>query len=142
MKVILLKDVKGVGRRMDIKEVSNGYARNFLFPKGFAKLADHRAEKERAELESVEITKLNKQNSLVEKLKNVTLELSVTTGDKNEVFGSITENDIRDALDKKGIKEGKVVLKKRLKTLGEHEVEVDFSNGIKGSVKVIVKGTQ
>lgn len=145
MKVILLQDILHVGKKHDVKEVSGGYARNFLFPQKLAKPATENAlkalayEKTREEREKSEEYK--KYKSLTERLKDITLNFKVKLGNKGRAFGSITAVKIRDALKKQGIEIEKnwVILKEPIKTTGERKVNIKFPQEFKGEVKVIVE---
>jgi len=140
MKIILLKDIKNVGKKDEIKIVANGYARNFLVPQNLAKMATGR-EVQKLETERVksEAEKKKLVATLEEKakqLKGKTITLSVKTGEKGEVFGSVTGKDIQEALVKEGFTLGTPVLEKHLKTMGSHKVTVDFGEGVKANITI------
>lgn len=136
MKVFLLQDVKKVGRKHDIKEVSDGYARNFLIARKLAVPADASALKIKAEAEKKEQELIAKYSAAAGRLKNEVLEFSVRSGSKGEVFGSVTAADIKKALTAKGFSDFEVELKQSLRFLGERDVDVVFGKGIQGKVKV------
>ncbi len=144
MKVILLGDIRGLGKRNDVKEVSGGYARNFLLPKKLAEAATGAALKRMAELKSkmdAEHEKLvTKLKAEAEKIKNEKLFFKVKTGEKGEVFGSVTARDIERELAERGVPRAEAELKKPLKALGEHAVEINFGEGIKTDIRVLLKG--
>lgn len=149
MKIILLKDVQGLGKKQDVKNVSDGYARNFLIRKGLAKIA---GENEIKTLESEKIA-AKKQKEIIEKnLSDFALKISgeefrfyPKTGEKEEVFSSITQNDIKKKLEEKlpqEIKnktEIKIGLAKPIRELGKHEINIDFGFGIKTKIKIAVE---
>lgn len=145
MKVIFLQDVRGVARKGDIKEVAEGYARNFLFPKNAAKVATadaiQRAKLESAKKEQAQKALLEAARRNAEALRGkiVTIEMK-SKGEK--LFGSITAKEIVGALKKDNldISEKVVVLKQHIKNAGEYDVALDFGQGIKGMVRVVVKG--
>ena len=124
MKVILNQDVKGKGKAGDIVNVSDGYARNFLLPKGLAKEANSanlskKAAQHRKEQEKQAAIELG------EKLKGMTVEVKGKAGDGTKLFGSITSAEIADAIkDATGyeIDKRKVVLNSSIKELGEYEI--------------------
>ena len=129
MKVILNQDVKGKGKAGDIVNVSDGYARNFLLPKGLAKEANasnlnyanlsKKAAQHRKEQEKQAAIELG------EKLKGMTVEVKGKAGDGTKLFGSITSAEIADAIkDATGyeIDKRKVVLNSSIKELGEYEI--------------------
>lgn len=143
MKVILLQDVKGLGKRNDIKEVSVGYARNFLLPKNLVeittpgalkRLLEVRAKKE--EEKKVLIADLERKK---EKIKDITLAFKVKVGKEGGVFGSISAKDIKSALEEKGILSAEAKLKKPLKELGEHQIEINLGEGIKADIKILIE---
>lgn len=145
MKIILLDDLPPLGRKNDVKEVSNGYARNFLFPKKLAKLATPEAlkeltsQKEREERKKSE--EYQKYNALAERLKPLVLTFKVKVGEKGRTFGSITVVKIHEALKKEGIEAKKewIELEEPIKTTGEHMVKVKFPHGLEGEIKIKVE---
>ena len=149
MKIIILEDIKNFAKKYDVKEVKNGYARNFLIPRKLAKPATKDALKElevrKAEWEKQEEEIKNRLRSAAEELgkKEITFELK--TGKKDEVFGSVTKEDI---LKKLSIFNSQFPIKEKdiginlqhpLKTIGEHKIEIDLSRGIKAKIKVLIK---
>lgn len=145
LKIILLQDVPHLGRKYDVKDVSDGYARNFLFPRKLAQpatadaLKSLDAKKMRAEKEKSE--EYQKYQALAEKLKSLTLTFKVKMGEKGRAFGSVTAVKIRDALKKEKIEVEKewVDLKEGIKTTGEHTVKIKFPQGVAGEVKITVE---
>lgn len=142
MKVLLLQDVRGVGVKMEVKTVSDGYARNFLFPRKLGVPADTDALKMKEREDKNRSQHLAKLEDLKNKLEGIILEFPVKTSERGEVFGSVTEHDIERALAAKGIRPGKAVLQKPLRMLGEHEARIEFGYGITGIVKVTLKPTK
>jgi large subunit ribosomal protein L9 len=149
MQVIFLQNVKGRGEKGQVKNVSDGYARNFLIPQGLAQpatpasLKELEAKKIQAEQGSEEETE--RVSQLIKKMKGQELEFRLKTDDKGSVFSSVTANMIEDALRKHGLEENdraEVVLKHPLKELGEHKVEVRFHKGETGRFTVSVKPEQ
>jgi len=144
MKVILKRDVRGLGREGELKEVKNGYARNFLLPTDAAQVADTGAlknwERHRTEREDRERALREEAEATAEKLRGVRLEVGVKAGEKNRLFGSVTNREIADLLAKEGIEVDRhqVVLKEPIKTVGEHRVTVHVLTGIEASVLVNV----
>ena len=144
MKVILKRDVRGLGREGELKEVKSGYARNFLIPTGAAQTADTGAlknwERHRTEREDRERALRDEAEATAEKLRAVRLEVGVKAGEKNRLFGSVTNREIAELLGKEGIEVDRhqVVLKEPIKTVGEHRVTVHVFTGIEASVLVNV----
>lgn len=146
MKVILLKDVKGHGVAGEVVDVSPGYARNYLLPRGFAEEATkqnlaraksrQKAEKKRREQEFKEA------KELVETLSNITVTLKAKSGESGKLFGSITSKEIAEALkDQHGIEldRRKIVLDEPIKTLGVMELDVRVYPELVGKLKVSVE---
>ncbi|OGY62831.1 MAG: 50S ribosomal protein L9 [Candidatus Harrisonbacteria bacterium RIFCSPHIGHO2_01_FULL_44_13] len=139
MKVLLLLDVKKVGKKYDVKEVSDGYARNFLIPKKLAAAADEKMMKIKTDWEKEESRSLEERKARAAKLKNEIFEFYLKTGEKNEVFSSIKGLDIKKSLLEKGFEGAEVVLDKPIKTMGEHLIEVNFGKGVLGKARVITR---
>lgn len=141
MKVVLLKDVKGMGRKNDIKEVSDGYARNFLIPQKMAAPAVGQNLQNKKDIDKKNELLIQKQKIAADELKNVVLEFEVKTGTKGEVFKSVNKDEIKQALGEKGqaFATAEIELNKPLKSIGEHEVAIKFNRGLRGQVKVVLK---
>ena len=129
MKVILTKDVKGTGKKGDIVNVAEGYARNFLFPKGMAIEATNsnlkEIDRQKTLLDKKKSEELKKAQELQARLENLTLTIPVKTGEGGKLFGSITSKDIGDALEAKHgimVDKRKIEMKTPLKNLGIHPV--------------------
>ncbi|MBP3541956.1 MAG: 50S ribosomal protein L9 [Clostridia bacterium] len=145
MKVILLCDVKGTGKKDDILNISDGYARNFLFPRKWAVEATPGAVKEierkRANEARLEQERREEAQKLAESLKGKVIELKVKCGDKGRLYGSITNQEIADALK---AQHGAEIDKRKLdcetiRQTGEYPVVVSVYNGIKANMKVRVE---
>ena len=136
MKVLLLQDVKKVGRKNEIKEVSEGYARNFLFAKKLAVPADGGAMKMKERIDAKEQALIDSLKAQAARLAKDTLKFKVKAGQKGEVFGSVSMEDIRKALHEKGYGEVKIDLEKPLRKTGEYEIEVSFGKGVKGTTTI------
>lgn len=138
MKVLLLQDVKGIGRKYDLKDVKDGYARNFLLPKKLAVVADAKSLKIKQEAENRARATIQHYQEAARRLENETLIFKVKTGAKGEVFGSVNKDDIQRALKEKGLEVGEIVLPHPLKKIGDHTVEVVIGGGIGAKVKVVL----
>ncbi len=143
--VVFTENVEGIAKRGDVKVVAAGFARNFLFPKGFAEAGTPEAIR-RVEAFRMKLEKQEKDRALEASVEAQALrerEVRIKVREKDGVmFGSITAKDIVNALAKDGVvvKESQILLPKPLKKLGEHEIEADFGFDIKVSFTVILKG--
>ncbi|WP_172198959.1 50S ribosomal protein L9 [Saccharibacillus qingshengii] len=144
MKVIFLKDVKGQGKKGEVKEVSEGYAQNFLFKNGVAKPAtqgnvktlenQHAAEEKRKEEEKQEAVELGK------KLEEATIQIKAKSGEGGRLFGAITSKQIGEALSKQGFKvdKRKIELDEPIRTLGVTQILIKLHKDVKATLKVQV----
>lgn len=146
MEVILLKDVKGQGKKGDIVKVSNGYARNFLIPKGLAVEATEGGKKKVEEIKAAQKRKeqqqRNKAKKLCEKLSGLKVILKVKAGEKGKLFGSITGKDIAEGLEKQhGIKidKKKIILDEPIKNIGVYKVPIKIYPEISAELEVETK---
>lgn len=144
MKVILKNDVKGLGREGDLKEVKDGYARNFLLPTGKAVVADkgavanwerhkdQREERDRAVRADAEAT--------AEKLRELKLEMPVKAGERGRLFGAVTSHQVAAAIAREGIEIDRHALHLRepIKALGDYKIDVKLMPGVDASVTVSV----
>ncbi len=144
MQVIFLKDLKGQGKKGEIKEVSDGYAINFLIKKGYALKKTEGSLKKLNE--SIKESNLKDEENrkvalkLKEKLENVTIDILVK--EKNgRMFGSVSTKTIKEELDKLGYKfDKKQIETESINTLGVHLVTINLYKDIKGTIKVHTKG--
>lgn len=142
MKVIFVKDVRGQGKKGDIKDVKDGYANNFLIKKGFAQklteesLGSYNRQKE--EEKKLDIEKRNDAKKLKEQLANVELLFKVKTGKDDRVFGSISQKQIKDSLINKGyiIDKKNIELDHSIASLGYHDVKINLYKDIYVQIKV------
>jgi len=144
MKVILKVDVEGVGSAGDIVEVSPGYARNYLIPRGLALAATSRnvksLEKQKAEIMKKVDKERKRIEALAQRLAQTKVVVTKQAGEKGKLFGSVTTRDIADALAREGIEidRKKIVLEETIKTLGSYQVKVKLPHGIESQVQVEV----
>ena len=141
MKVILLDNIKGVGKKDEVINASDGYARNFLLPKkmGIEANAENMS-KLKAKQDSNQYKK-SVEKEIAEKLKNITLKISVKSGENQKIFGSITAKEIAENLKEQykiEIDKKKIDLKEPIKVLGVSTVSVKLFEGVMGSLKVQV----
>ncbi len=146
MQVILTQDVKGQGKKGQMINVSDGYARNYLLPRGLAQPATKsNINVMKGKQESAEYRKqkeIEEANEIAEKMKDMTVTLKAKAGENGKLFGSITSKDVAEALkmqhhiklDKK-----KFVMPDGIKTLGTSTVSVKLYSGITGSLTVTVE---
>ncbi len=145
MKVILSNDIRRLGKKYDIRDVSDGYARNFLLPRGLAIPATADALKSLDEKRSREEHKSARDEAdyraQAEHIAGLTLRFKMKLGEKGKTFGSVSERDIADALRREKISVEKewIALDEHIKTTGEHTVSLNFPHGIKGEIKVVVE---
>lgn len=145
MKVILLADVKGVGKKEQIVNASEGYAKNFLFPKNLAVEANagnmkkldnkHKQEALKAQEE------LNAAKALGAKLESISVNIKVKIGNNGKLFGAVTNKEISSALSEQhslDIDKKKIVLNDAIKTTGEKEVSVKLHPKVTAKLKVNV----
>jgi len=142
MKIILSDDIKGLGKKFEVKEVKSGYARNFLIPKNLAAaatgnnlkiLSQQKAAQERQEKELIE-----KFKKTAEQLKDLVLDFPLKAGETGQVFGSVSALEIKKALENLGYQNFEVLLEKPIKELGEHQVEINLGEGIRAKIKIKV----
>lgn len=146
MKVIFLKDVKGTAKKGEVKEVSDGYARNFLFPKGVAREANTANINEHNQQEKAKEIKSQREEeeamALGKQLEGAGVEIFAKAGDGGRLFGAITSKDIAEQLGKKlniQVDKRKILLDEPIKTLGTTEVEIKLHPKVSTKVKVEVK---
>ena len=144
MDVILREDVKDLGRAGQLVKVKPGYARNFLLPKGLAYEATE-GNRRRIETEAKARTARQAQdraaaNELAARLAALPLTIKGKAGEGERLFGSITAQDIADALAKAGlsIDKRKIELEHPIKTIGEHTVQISLHQDVKGEVRLTV----
>lgn len=145
MKVILTQDVKGVGKKDQILEVNDGYARNFLIPKKLgvqastANLALLKSKQDSRDFKKQEEKKEAEQ--IKEKLEKIRLDIKVKSGENGKIFGGVTSKEISDVLKDKysiNIDKKKIELKETIKTVGITTVDIKLFEGVIGKVKVNV----
>lgn len=146
MKVILLQDVKSLGKKGEIVNVNDGYARNFILPKKYGVEANSKNLND-LKLQKDNEAKLAKEHweaakALVEQLKAGQIELSIKVGEGGKTFGSVSSKEIASAVREQmnlEIDKKKIQLKEAIKTLGTHPVPVKLHPEVTAELKVIVK---
>ena len=145
MKVILKQDVKGTGKKGDILDVSDGFAKNFLFKKGLAEPASSTAvnvltmQKEAEARRRAEEIAAIRENA--KKMDKATVTVPIRCGENGKVFGSVTSKEIAARLAESGyeVDKKKILLKEPIKQAGEYNVEIRFMEGVSCKFTVIVK---
>lgn len=146
MKVVLLQDVKGLGKKGELVNASDGYVRNFLFPKNLAKEANAQAMNELKNAEQSKKYKVDTAiaaaNKAKAELEGSTFVMNAKAGSSGKLFGSITAKEISAEIKKqKGVDvdKRKITLSSDIKTCGVYDVDVKLYTGIVATVKVEVK---
>lgn len=145
MKVILQKDVKDLGKVGDLVSVSEGFARNFLFPRKLALEATEKRVKEFDHLNRVAEAKKIKANgdrqALLNKMSGVTLNFKMAAGDSDRLFGTVTTTDISKALEKQGFSVDRrdILLEEPIKILGQHKAVIKYSEGLQANIAIAVE---
>lgn len=146
MKVILLQDVKSLGKKGELVNASDGYARNYLIPKKLAKQANSQAMNEYKNAEDSKNYKIATQKAQANHNKQVidgkTLVIKAKAGDSGRLFGSITAKEIANLIKEKydiSVDKRKVVLSSDIKAHGVYSAEVKFYTGISATVKIDVQ---
>lgn len=146
MKVILTQDVKGQGKKGQVVNVSDGYARNFLLAKGLATEATKSNLNDlKGKQESIEYkikTDTDEAKKIAEQMKEIVVNLKAKAGDNGKLFGSITSKDVAEALTNQyhiKLDKKKFVLPDGIKTLGVTEVTVKLYTGVTGTLRVNVE---
>lgn len=147
MKVILTQDIKGVGKKDQVINANDGYARNFLFPKNLAVPAD------KGNMNNLEAKKTSQKHrkdqekqaaeEIAKKIKGILLKIPVKNGENGKVFGSVTAKEITDSLEKQykiKVDKKKINLAESIKSLGMFEIEVKLYDGVIANLKVNVIG--
>lgn len=144
MKVILLQDVKKIGKKGDVINTSDGYARNYLFPRKLAEEAtdanlhilNNKKENERKQ----KLAELEAAQKLAQELKGKEIKLSAKTGENGKLFGAITNKDVAELIDKQyGVKvDKKKIVMETIKVAGGYEIEVKLYPEVTTKMRVII----
>lgn len=143
MKVILMSDIKNIGKKDEIINASDGYARNFLFPK---KLAVEANAKNLADLKGRSDSKQHKKDverneaqQIASKLEKITLKIEVKAGENGKIFGGVSTKEISEQLEKQyniKIDKKKIELKETIKNLGTFNINAKLFEGVNGNIKI------
>lgn len=147
MKVILLQDIKNVGRKEQIIEANDGYARNYLFPK---KLAIEATKDNMLKLQAKKTSEANKKKAeikankeIAKKIEKIELTIKAKVGENSKIFGGITSKEIAEELKKQHkfeIDRKKITLKDTIKSLGRYTAEIKFGDGVNAELTINVTG--
>ena len=144
VKIILLKDVENLGKKNEVKNVANGYARNFLFPKKLAKIATKQVvtelekQKELEEKEAEEALKATQE--IVKKIDGLEIEMLVKVDNEGKLYGSINKVEISSIFKEKGldINKNQIKIPQPIKEIGEYPVTIIFDHNLEAEIKLIV----
>ena len=146
MRVILKREVRGLGRPGEVKDVADGYAQNFLLPRGLAIEATAGELKHLAQERAVDKAKKDRAHAdaeeLAERLGKITLVFKLKAGEQGKTFGSVTNKDVADALKKEhrvDVDRTKIVLGDPVRTLGTHSVEIRLLPDVRAKVMIAVE---
>ena len=144
MKVILTTNIKKLGKIGDLVFVKDGYARNYLFPNKMALRENKRNmeyyEKIKDEMKEKEVIKLNEAKKLIEEISKIKIQFTKEADDKNQLYGSISKKEIIDFLMENNlkVKSDDVIIREPIKTIGEHEIEINPYIDISQNFKVFI----
>jgi len=144
MKVILLKDIENLGKRHEIKEVKDGYVRNFLLPQGLVKIATEEAliwlKEQKAVIEQKAEETLKQVQGLASSVDGQEVVISVKVGEEGQLFESINAQKISEELKNMGfnVKKSQIDLAEPIKELGEYPVKVKFEHNLEPEINVII----
>ena len=145
MKVILLDNIKGVGKKDEVINASDGYARNFLFPKKLAVEANaenkSKLKNKQASVQHKKDVEKDKAEEIAKKLKDITLTIKVKAGENGRIFGGVTSKEISENLKQQykiEIDKKKIVLNEAIKNLGVFNVSIKLFEGVVGNLKLNV----
>ncbi len=144
MKVILLEDVRKVGKKFEVKEVAEGFARNFLFAKNLAKPATEEAflwlKVQKEILETTAEANLKEVQELASKLDDTEVPIPMKVGDEGQLFESVNAQKICERLKELGfaVKKNQVKLENPIKELGEFPVKISFDHNLEAEIKLII----
>lgn len=144
MKIILKQDVEDLGKEGEIKEVSDGFARNYLIPEGMAKRATEdkveEVKKQRKKEEEKKEEELEELQNKVSELDGQEIEVEVKIGEEGQLYSSVSEGKIQNALKEEGfeVKRKQIALEDAIEELGEFTVDLNFKHNLEAQIRVIV----
>jgi large subunit ribosomal protein L9 len=144
MRVVLLQDIQDLGKKYEVKNVADGYARNFLIPKGLAKSATPKVLKWAEMQKEIQAKKseedLKKFQEIASSIDGLEVLLQVKVGDEGQLFESVTSQKISEKLKTLGfeVSRNQIILEAPIKELGEFPVKVKFAHNLESEIRVIV----
>lgn len=144
MRVVLLENVEKLGSRFEVKDVADGYARNYLIPRGLAKTATDELLEWASDQQALQAEKaaieLEKVGDMASQMDGLEVEIPVKIGDKGQLFEKINSQKIAGVLKELGyeVKKNQVLLKDDIEELGEFDVKIKFAHNLETQIKVIV----
>lgn len=145
MKVILKQDIKGVGKKDQVIEAADGYARNYLFPKNLAVPADvgnmNNLKSKNTSADYRRQEDLKEAKEIAERLKKITVKITVKAGENGRLFGAVTSKEIAEALKKDfniDVDKKKILLQESIKMAGVTRVDIKLNEGVMATVAVMV----
>ncbi len=149
MKVVLTQEVKGLGHAGQIKEVADGYARNYLLPKGLATVATAGAVKEVEQRQAAEKKRQDKldeeMRSIGKKLDGTNITVRAKVGEGGKLYGSITSQDIADALESQAsqsVDKRRIEIEEPIRHVGSYKIQVKLSKNVTANVNLTVEGEE
>ncbi len=146
MQILLLKDVKRLGKAGEVRRVADGYARNYLIPRGLAVVASEGARRRTEVQRSIEMQREDRvrtdSEALAERLTEITLSFQVKASEKGRLYGSVTSADIAEQIEKltgHPVDKRKVELDEPIRLLGTHRVPIRLVSGVVPEVTVLVE---
>ena len=147
MKVILLENIKGVGKKDEVINAADGYARNYLLPKKLAIPADtgnmNNLKAKQASNEFRKGEEKKEAEEIAKKLKGILLKIQVKSGENGKIFGGVTSKEIAEELKKQykiDIDKKKIMLEQTIKTIGVFNIDIKLFEGVIGKLKVNILG--
>ncbi|NLC65307.1 MAG: 50S ribosomal protein L9 [Clostridium sp.] len=148
MKVILLKDVKNLGKKGDVVEASDGYARNYLVPRGIAEEATAKnvniVKRKKASIRQERLEETEAAQEIATKIRNKELKIGVKVGENGRLFGAVTNKDVAELINKEynlDIDRKKISMDP-IKQEGTYTVKVRLYPGITSNVKILIEGNE
>ena len=146
MKIILLQDVNDLGKKYDVKEVKNGYARNFLLPQKLAQAATKKALKWLEDQKEIIVKEaeedLKRAQELASKLDGAEVAINVRIGEEGQLFESINSQKIAEKLKEMGfeVKKSQIKLEEPIKELGEFPIKISLDHNLEAEISLIISG--